>query len=108
MYVQDRAALVGMRTSQYATYMDVEREFAEAEEKLKSLEQHRSVPEVDAVIATILARPISVNDRVRGTVGNLSGECKKSDVRTVQACAEIAALRGERAVAEEDRESQHR
>ena len=40
--------------------------------------QHRSVGEVEAAIAGVLARPIMVGERVRGTVGALSTSCTKT------------------------------
>lgn len=45
------------------------------------------------------AKPVIVGERMRGTVGSLSGNCTSVHVRTVQACAEVGALRNERAVA---------
>jgi hypothetical protein len=43
---------------------------------------------------------VIVGDRVRGTVGKLSDECKTTDARSAEACAEIARLQSERAIAE--------
>lgn len=49
----------------------------------------------------MLARPVVVAERVRGTVSTLSVNCTKDDRRTAEACAEIAELREELAVANE-------
>src|SRR6201999_3283110 len=42
-----------------------------------------------------------IGERVRGTVGKLSNSCKKEDRGTVEAWQEAAALREERAAADE-------
>lgn len=101
VYVQDRAALTGLREAKHASYRDVERDLAHVEAKLATLGRHRSTGELDALIAAALARAVISNDRVRGTVGKLSSDCKAPDVRTAEVCAEIARLRSERAAAEE-------
>ncbi len=101
VYVQDRAALTGTREAKHATYRDAEKELVEVEDKLRSLPKHRSAGELDALIAAVLARPVILNDRLRGTVGTLSGDCKKLDTRTAHACDELAQLRTESAVADE-------
>jgi hypothetical protein len=101
VYVQDRAALTGMREAQHATYKDAQKELGEIEEKLRALGHHRSAAEVDALIAATFARPIVAGERVRGTVGSISTDCKKSDPRTAEACSEIAVLRRERAIVED-------
>ena len=101
VYAQDRTALVGGREAVAATYKDKERELEEIEAKLRTLDTQRSVPQVDAAIAAVLARPIMIGERVRGTVGKLSGNCTKEDKATAEACLEVAGLREERASAEE-------
>jgi hypothetical protein len=108
VYVQDREALTGMRGAQHATYRDAQKELGQVEEKLKGLGQHRSVQEVDAAISIILSRPIMAGDRVRGTVGTLSADCKKPDARTAEPCAEIAVLRRERVIAEDGNKLEQR
>jgi hypothetical protein len=101
VYVQDRAALTGERQSKHATYRDAERELAETEAKRSGLASVRSVVELDALILAVLAQPVVVNDRVRGTIARLSADCHAPDARTAEACAQVARLRGERAGAEE-------
>lgn len=108
IYVQERAALTGGREAKHAAYEDTRKERADVEDKLKDLARHRSVNQVEAAIANILARPVIVGDRVRGTVGALSANCSKDDKRTAEACAEIAQLREELAVAYESTKLQGR
>jgi hypothetical protein len=93
IYVQERTALTGGREAKHASYDDARRELASIEEKLTSVARHRSVGEVEAAIASVLARPIMIGERVRGTVAALSLSCTKDDKRTAEACAEIASLR---------------
>lgn len=99
VYVQDRAALTGSREAKHVTFKDVEHELAEVEQRLASLAPHRSVQQVEAAIAAILAKPFVASERIRGTVGSLSGDCTKMETRTAEACANVASLRQELAVA---------
>ena len=99
--MQERTTLTGSREAKHASYEDAQKELAEIERKRKGLRQHRSVGEVEAAIAGVLARPIMVGERVRGTVAALSTNCTKDDKRTAAACAEVAELREELAVANE-------
>lgn len=101
IYVQERTALTGSREAKHASYEDARKELTNVESKLSELARHRSVAEVEAAIAGVLARPVVIAERVRGTVGTLSVNCTKDDRRTAEACAEIADLRGELAVANE-------
>ena len=101
VYAQDRTALIGGREAVAATYKDAERELAEIDGKLRTLKTERSVTQVDAAIAAVMARPIMAGERVRGTVGKLSSNCTKDDRATAEACLEVASLREERAAAEE-------
>lgn len=101
VYVQDRAALTGLREAKHASYQDTGRELKQLEERLATLAPHRSTGELDALIAAALARVIISNDRVRGTVGKLSSECRTPDLRTAEICAEVARIHSERVVAEE-------
>jgi hypothetical protein len=101
IYVQERTALTGGREAKHATYEDAQKELADIDGKLKALARHRSVGEVEAAIVGVLARPVVVAERVRGTVGALSTNCTKDDKRTAEACAEVADLREELAVANE-------
>ena len=101
IYVQDRAALTGMREAKHASYKDAATELAGVEERLRRLPPHRSIGEVEAATATVLGRAVMSGDRVRGTVAVVSLNCTKIDVRTSDACAEVATLRQEHAVATE-------
>jgi hypothetical protein len=101
IYVQERTTLTGGREAKHASYEDAQKELVQIERKLKGLRQHRSVAEVEAAIAGVLARPVIVGEKVRGTVAAVSTDCTKDDKRTTKACAEVAGLREELAVANE-------
>ena len=101
IYVQERTALTGGREARHAAYEDARKELADIEASRKSLAPHRSVGEIEATIASVLARPIVIGKRVRGTVAKLSAQCTKDDRRTAAACAEIAELGEELAIAKE-------
>jgi hypothetical protein len=101
VYAQDRTALIGGRETAVATYKDAEHELAQMDRKLSGLRTHRSEAEVKAAIAGVLARPVSVNERIRGNVGKLSANCTKPDRLTTEACQEVAMLGEELAVAQE-------
>src|SRR5262245_51786346 len=101
VYVQDRMGVTGTREAKHATYKDAEKELGELEQKLKPLTAHRSAGQVEAAIAAVLNTPVVVDDRVRGTVGQRSGDCTKIDTRTVEACTKLAALGEELAAAKE-------
>jgi hypothetical protein len=101
VYVQDRVALVGSREATHATYRDAEAELAIVDGQLRALAAHRSKGEVEAAIGALLSRPVTSGERVRGTIGSLSTSCAKIDARTQDACAGVAALRQELAVAAE-------
>lgn len=102
VYVQDRTALTSAQESRHANYQDAERELADIDVRRAPLASLRSTAELDALIATALAKPVIVNERVRGAVARLSANCTAPDVRTVEACADVARLRSERVGAEED------
>jgi hypothetical protein len=78
-----------------------EKELAELEGDLRARSRSRGVGEIEAAIDGLLASPIIVNDRVRGTVDALSRACTKPDMRTEAACGEVRALRQELAAARE-------
>ena len=101
IYVQERTALTGGREAAHTSYDDARKEFVTVEGKLKHLAPHRSAGEIEAAITDVLARPIKVGGRVRGTVASLSETCSRDDRRTAVECAEIATLRRELAVAVE-------
>ena len=101
VYVQDRMGVTGTREAKHATYKDAEKELGELEQKLKALTAHRSAGQVEAAIAAVLNTPVVIDDRVRGTVGQRSGDCTKIDTRTAEACTKFAALGEELAAAKE-------
>jgi hypothetical protein len=101
IYVQERTSLTGGRAAKHASYEDARKELADIERKLNGLAQHRSAAEVEAAIAAVFARTVFVGERIRGTVGTLSANCTKDDKRTAEACAEVAGLREELALASE-------
>ena len=101
IYVQERTTLTGSREAKHASYEDAKKELADTEAKLKGLGQQRASAQVEAAIAAVLARPVMVGERVRGTVATLSASCTKNDARTAQACREVAELREELAAAHE-------
>jgi hypothetical protein len=108
IYAQDRTALIGGRAAVAATYKDAERELDEIDAKLNLLTTQRSVPQVEAAIAAVLARPVMSGERVRGTVGKLSANCSKEERATAEACLEVAGLREERAAAEQRQQLEDR
>lgn len=101
VYAQDRTTLIGGREAVAATYKDAEREVAEIDAKLAGLPTLRSVSQVDAAIAAVLARPVMSGERVRGSVGRLSANCTKEERAMAEVCLEVAGLREERAAADE-------
>ena len=101
VYAQDRSALVGGRQAKAASYTEAEAELNAIDAKLKSLKVERTVAQVDAAIAAVLARPVMSGERVRGTVGKLSDNCTRPDRATAAACLEVARLRETRAAAQE-------
>jgi hypothetical protein len=84
-----------------ASYLAAQSELNDAQARRSQLAAHRNSGEAEAVIAVALARPVRSGDRIRGTVATISDGCTKVDGRTVEACAEIALLRQELAIARE-------
>src|SRR5262245_2178161 len=101
IYVQERTTLTGVRGAKHASYEDAKKELTEVEGKIKTLGTQRGAAQVEAAIAAVLARPVVVGERVRGTVSSLSANCTKHDARTANACGEVAELREELAAANE-------
>ncbi len=101
VYAQDRSALVGGRQAKMASYNEAEAELNAIDAKLKGLNVESSVAQIDAAIAAVLARPVTIGERVPGTVGKLSGDCTKPERATAEACLEVARLRETRAAAQE-------
>lgn len=100
VYAQDRTTLIGGRESAAVAYANAGREIAEIETKLAGLTQ-RTIAQVDASIAAVLARPVRAGDRIRGTVGKVSSNCTREQRATADACLEVARLKEERAAADE-------
>lgn len=99
LYVQDRTALIGGREAQAATLRNVERELTEEEARLQAVGVAGDVTQIEASIEALFAKPVTVSDRIRGTIGTLSARCEKVDPRTAQDCHHIAALRADLAAA---------
>jgi len=104
VYLHDRMAVTGSREARHATYMDAAQELTELEEKLKGLPSHRSARQVEAAIAAALNAPVTINERVRGTVGQRSANCTNIDTRTAEACSKVSEL-GEELAAAREREA---
>lgn len=101
IYVHDRATLVGGKETLHASLRDAQAELSELESKLRARGVQRATSEIDADIAAILARPVTVEGRVRGTVDTLSQDCSISIAGTREPCREVLRLRQERASAAE-------
>jgi hypothetical protein len=101
VYTQDRTALIGRREAKAATYKDVEHELRDVDRTLRTIATERSVAQIDAAINAVLARPVVIGERVRGSVGKTTNNCTKEDRATTEACLDVARLREERAAAEE-------
>jgi hypothetical protein len=101
IYVQERTALTSGREARHASYADAVKELAEIEGRSKTLGAHRPAAQVEATIAGVFARPVTIGNRVRGTVAALSDHCVRNESRTAADCVEVAALRAELAVAVE-------
>lgn len=99
IYVQDRTTLIGTREARHATLSESERALADVEEQLRARKPVRSSREIAAAIARVLARPVVIRRRMRGTVGEISENCTKIDWRTKDACQEVATLQEEQAAA---------
>src|SRR5208337_5594594 len=52
--------------------------------------------------------PVESYQRIRGTVGEISNNCQRADSRTTEACAEVAQMRKDLAVATEERDLDQR
>lgn len=92
---QIRGVSVGSRQAVINDHAAVERELAEVEAKRAIRRDVRSAQEIESVVEQVLSRPIPG----RGTVRGISEGCSRDHARTREACAEVASLRAERAVA---------
>ena len=100
----NREGTTSIRAVQAVNYSDLREELDRSREKLSWVPQHRSIEEVDADLAVIMAQPIrgrrkGGRRRVLGTVGQLTDDCTKSGFRAQRLCSEVLNLRKELAVA---------
>jgi len=99
IYVQDRTATTSERDARRLTYAEVVKELAVIEARITRVATTRSVTEIEAMIAGALGQPVVVSERRRGTVGGVSENCQKPDVRTADLCVDVLRLRAELASA---------
>jgi hypothetical protein len=105
---KNRTALTDARESVRSSFDAISRDLRELETRQSQLGLQRTQAEIEASIASVLARPVVSGEHVRGTVASISAACTKTDGRTATACAEIAALREEVAAAKAGQEVQAR
>ena len=86
---QNRLAATGGREAISIAYTAVTSELAELRGRNLRQTEHRSVGEIEATVAAVLARSVSGG----GTVATVSKECMGDVSRTRTACAEVAGLR---------------
>ena len=98
---ESRRTVMGGREAISASYHDAERELSEKRTRRMALKVERTAASIEAAIGVVFARPIKDGERVRGTVEKISDNCKRVDARTVDACEQIAVMRGELATAVE-------
>jgi hypothetical protein len=98
---QDRAVATGARENTRQTFSEIQRDASAVEARRSALRLHRPTGELEARLEARLATPVVVDDRIRGTVGSVSGNCVKPQPRTIAACNEVRELREELAVAAE-------
>ena len=96
---ESKNAVLGGREIVRASYLETEKEIAELAARRAAITMARSAAEIDAAIKATLAKPVMENGRVRGTVGVISTDCTRADVRTAEACAEVGKLREDLATA---------
>lgn len=102
--VEDRTSRTSARETLQINYAEAKGEIERLEHMRKNLREHRSASEVEAAVIAVLARAVESKQRTRGTVGSVSRDCERTDVRTVEACAEVSRLREELAAAIEERD----
>lgn len=95
----NRNALVASRDSVHASFAALSKEVQALEARRDQTGTHRTPAEIEASIASILARPVTHRESIRGTIGSLSDSCVKIDGRTAAACSEVAELQRELAAA---------
>ncbi len=102
----NREETASVRAVQAVSFKDLREELSRNREKLSWVPQHRSIAEVEADLAVIMAQPIygrrkGRRKRVLGTIGELTDDCTKSDFRAQRLCSEVLNLRKELAMAEQ-------
>ena len=97
--VNDRMTLTGGREALQSSYLAAQSELTGKQARRDQLAVHRTSGEVEAAIAVALAQPVRSGERLRGTVGTVSDSCLKVGWRTADACAAIASLKQELAIA---------
>ena len=102
--VEDRSTRTGSHESLVMTYAETQAELERLEKRQKGLREHRPAAELDAAIKAALARPVESTQHLRDSVGDLSNNCQRAGLRTLEACAEVSHLREELAVANEERD----
>ena len=106
--IEDRSSRAGSRETIVMNYDETVAEAKRLEERRKGVRAHRSAAELEAAINAALLRPVESFQRIRGTVGEMSNNCRRADPRTTEACAEVAQLREDLAAANEERELDRR
>ena len=106
--VEDRSTRTGSRETIVMTYEETITEVGRLEKRRAGLRAHRTAAELEAAINALLLRPVESNQRIRGTVGEISNNCQRVASRTTEACAEVSQLREELAAANEERDLDRR
>lgn len=101
IYMQDRATLVSFKEASHLSLRDAQIELDVVNNKLHSRSLSRTTSEIDAEIATIFARPVTIDGNLRGTVGAISKRCAMVGAATRAACRDVLRLQQERAAAME-------
>ena len=102
--VEDRSTRTGSRETIVMNYEETITEMGRLEKRRTGLRAHRTAAELEAAINALLLRPVESNQRIRGTVGEISNNCQRVASRTTEACAEVSQLREELAAANEERD----
>jgi hypothetical protein len=106
--IEDRSNRTGSRETIVMNYEETVAEAKRLKEKRKGLRAHRPAPELEAAINALLLSPVESYQRIRGTIAGVSNNCQRPDTRTAEACARVARLREEFAVANEERDLDRR
>ena len=106
--VEDRSTRTGGRETIVMNYEETITEVGRLEKRRAGLRAHRTAAELEAAIKALLLRPVESNQRIRGTVGEISNNCQRVASRTTEACAEVSQLREELAAANEERDLDRR